>query len=103
MRDLSSLLASRGLAHLQPTLDEEALTLPLLRMISDLSSALAELGISEEDAAALQHAVHGPAAAGAPASTGTASLAPPAGGGGLPPAGSLRHLRVAVVGRCRDP
>eukprot|EP00312_Isochrysidales_sp_CCMP1244_P022286 CAMPEP_0202787856 /NCGR_PEP_ID=MMETSP1388-20130828/73369_1 /ASSEMBLY_ACC=CAM_ASM_000864 /TAXON_ID=37098 /ORGANISM="Isochrysis sp, Strain CCMP1244" /LENGTH=52 /DNA_ID=CAMNT_0049457471 /DNA_START=77 /DNA_END=232 /DNA_ORIENTATION=+ len=44
MRDLSSLLASRGLAHLQPTLDEEALTLPLLRMISDLSSALAELG-----------------------------------------------------------
>jgi len=50
MGDLASLLSSLGLSALLPVLEEEALTVPLLRSMGDVSRCLMELGIKSADA-----------------------------------------------------
>lgn len=56
---LRELLEQCGLSAMLPTLEEEELTIPLLRSMSDLQSALLELGIVPADAAKLEKAVRG--------------------------------------------
>jgi glycosyltransferase involved in cell wall biosynthesis len=108
MPDLQDVLEAHGLQHLERRLvQEEELTVSLLLMMRDLDGALAELDITGDDATRLVGALRScPDAASTsaevPPSLGDATLAcvsavPASSAGGVPAAGSLRDVRVAVV------
>ena len=59
--ELTTLLETAGLSHLEELLEEEELTAPLLASITNLPAVLAELGITASDACSLEAAVHAPA------------------------------------------
>jgi len=106
MTALEELLLANGLDQLGPQLiDDEELTLAHLLMMNDLAGCLAELGLADADASRVVRAVRGTSVAasapdaaavaeGTPAHTGASGSAT----SGVPPACSLRAVRVAVVG-----
>lgn len=119
---LRELLEAHALDHLAPRLvEEEELTLPLLRIIADLRAALAELEIHGEEAERLMRAVQtaedppdgargGDRVGGwsggagvdesnrsAPSAGACSAHSAPGTSNGIPSPGSLRGMRVAVI------
>jgi glycosyltransferase involved in cell wall biosynthesis len=106
MESLPTVLQAHGLQHLERRLvQEEELTVPLLLMMADLDGALAELDITGDDASRLvralrtcpQSALAQARASPSPYPATVEPAAPASTASGVPAAGSLRDMRVAVV------